>query len=333
MSPRIGGAAVERGLHLARAVERFRTMCLIRAFEEAMLERRRAREVVGPVHPCIGQEAVATGVCEPLGERDLLVTNYRGHGHAIARGVNLRRFAAELFGRRDGVCGGVAAGHFCDPQTRILAASGIVAGGIPLGAGAAMSAQIRGTGAVVVCILGDGAMGAGVVHEVLNIAAAQRLPLVLVCEHNLYQSGTRTEEVVPDLDLTRVAAGHRVPAASVDGNAVDDVATATAGAVARARAGEGPAFLEMRTYLTRFHIQLDVPSNERRPREELAQWLARDPLRAARDRAVLAGAEPGVLDAIPGVVQAEVDGAIEWARASAAPGPADLWRDPAGGAR
>jgi pyruvate dehydrogenase E1 component alpha subunit len=328
MSARTGDAAAASEARLAIVVERLRVMLLIRAFEEAMLTLRRAREIIGPVHPYIGQEAVAAGVCEALDERDMLVSNYRGHGHAIARGASLRRLTAELFGRRDGLCGGVAAGHFCDPGTGILMASGIVAGGVPLGAGAAMSAQIRGTGGVVACFLGDGAMGAGVVHEVLNIAAVQRLPLVFVCEHNSYQSATRTEDVVPDLDLTRIAAGHRIPATSVDGNDIDDVAAAAAAAVGRGRSGEGPTFLQMHTYLTKFHIQFDVPSNERRPEAEVAQWLARDPLRRARDLAGAAGAAPAVLAALPAAAAAEVEAAIAWARAAAAPGPGDMWRDP-----
>src|SRR5205814_2446040 len=124
-----------------------------------------------------------TGVCAALAERDMMVTNYRGHGHALARGVDLDRFTAELFGRSGGLCGGKACGHFSDRATGILAASGIVAGGVPLAAGAAMGAQLDGD-AVVVCFLGDGALGAGVVHEVLTIAAVQALPLLLVCEHN-----------------------------------------------------------------------------------------------------------------------------------------------------
>lgn len=299
-------------------------MQLIRAYEERMLELRAAREVIGPVHPYIGEEAVAAGVGQVLVETDLIVTNYRSHGHALAKGASLERLTAELFGRGTGVCGGVAAGHFCDPTSGILLASGIVGGGIPVGAGAAMSAQVQQSGQVVLCFLGDGAMGAGVVHEVLNVASSQRLPLVFVCENNLYQSATRTELVQPDVDLRRVAAGHLMPAHDVDGNDVEQVIVSVTDAVDRARGGEGPTFLQTNTYLTRFHIQFDVPSTEGRPADELARWLERDPIETGARWAMRLGADPAELAGIAADVGREIDEAVEWAR-SCEPAEAELW--------
>lgn len=307
-----------------RSRDFLRTMLFLRHYEKRALELRARRRIIGPVHPYIGQEAIATGVCAALDDRDMIVTNFRGHGHALARGVDPRRLTAELFGRRTGLCGGRAAGHFCDRDRGVLSASGIVAGGVPLAAGAAMGAQLAGAGAVVVCFLGDGALGAGVVHEVLNIAVVQALPLVLVCEHNRYQSAIRTEDVVPELDLTRIAAGHRMQAYDVDGNDVHAVAEAAEAAVRRARCGE-PTFLQMDTYLTTFHIQFDHPSREHRPPAELAEWLAHDPIDLLWRRMLAAGVDADVRDRLHDQVRQTVDDAVEWAEASPLPEPADLF--------
>lgn len=307
-----------------RSQDFLRMMLFLRHYEERALELRAERRIVGPVHPYIGQEAIATGVCAALDDRDMIVTNYRGHGHALARGVDPLRLTAELFGRRTGLCGGRAAGHFSDSDRGVLAASGIVAGGVPLAAGAAMGAQLTGAGAVVVCFLGDGALGAGVVHEVLNIAAVQALPLVLVCEHNRYQSATRTEDVVPDLDLVRIAAGHRMSAYAVDGNDVHAVADAADAAVRRARGGK-PTFLQMDTYLTTFHIQFDQPSREHRPPAELAEWLAHDPIDLLWRRMLAAGVDADLRARLHEQARHTVDDAVAWAHAAPLPEPADLF--------
>ncbi|GIF42904.1 thiamine pyrophosphate-dependent dehydrogenase E1 component subunit alpha [Actinoplanes xinjiangensis] len=301
----------------------FAGMALIREFEDRLLELRKAGEVVGPVHPYIGQEAIAVGVCAALGDGDSVVSHYRGHGHALARGVDLNGLTAELFGRANGVCGGKAAALIGDPRRNLLMSSGIVGAGIPVAAGAAMTAQVRGDSSVAVAFFGDGALGSGVVHETLNLASVQRLPLVLVCEHNGYQAGNRTEDIYPEVSVLRIAEAHRVRAVAVDGNDVLAVAAAARSAVAAARAGEGPTFIEARTYLTKFHLQFERPSPEVRPPDELAAWLQRDPLTVALTRAaeldIHLSAEPLRAEA-----RARVEQAVQAARSAPWPAAAEV---------
>ncbi|MBQ1047587.1 thiamine pyrophosphate-dependent dehydrogenase E1 component subunit alpha [Micromonospora sp. C51] len=303
-------------------VAMFTSMVLIRVFEERMMELRTGGEVIGPVHPYVGQEAIAVGVCAALTQADSLVSHYRGHGHAIARGVDLDALTAELFGRAAGLCGGKAAALISDSRTNLLMSSGIVGAGVPVAAGAAMAAQVRGEPAVSVAFIGDGALGSGAVHETLTIAAVQRLPLVIVCEHNGYQAGNRTEEVYPEVSLLRLAEAHRVRAVGVDGNDVAAVATAARDAVHLTRGGEGPTFIEARTYLTRFHLQFERPSPEVRPSEEMAAWRARDPIDTARQspplRDRLSDAD---VEAIWERARERVERAVETARSSPWPAP------------
>ncbi|MEU9094407.1 thiamine pyrophosphate-dependent dehydrogenase E1 component subunit alpha [Streptomyces sp. NPDC087901] len=297
----------------------YETMSLIRVYEHRMMELRTAREVVGPVHPYVGQEAVAVGVCDALEPRDQLVSHYRGHGHALARGTSPVALTAELFGRSTGLCGGKAAALISDPANNILVSSGLVGAGVPIAAGAAMTEQVRGTGGVAVVFFGDGALGSGVVHETLNMAVVQRLPLIMVCEHNGYQGGTRTEEVYPDASLLRVAQGHRMRAVSVDGNDVTAVYRAASEAVSAARAGAGPSFIEARTYLTEFHLQFDRPSTEKRPEEELRHWRSRDPLTLLARRLLDDGVAQEELDRAQARSRAVVTDAVE--RSRTAPWP------------
>ncbi|WP_051777823.1 thiamine pyrophosphate-dependent dehydrogenase E1 component subunit alpha [Kitasatospora phosalacinea] len=299
-------------------------MALIREYEERVMELRTAGEVVGPVHPYIGQEAIAVGVCAALRAGDSIVSHYRGHGHALARGVSMDALTAELLGRKSGLCGGRAAALVSDPAVNLLLSSGIIGAGIPIAAGAAMTSQVRGSGDVAVVFLGDGGLGSGVVHETLLMATAQRLPLILVCEHNSYQGGTRSEEVYPDLDLTRIPLGHRMRTVSVDGNDVTAVHEAAAEAVAAARSGAGPTFVEARTYLTRFHLQFDKPSTERRPAAELAHWLDRDPLQLAHRRLLAAGTADEDLAAVARAAAERVAAAVAFARSAPWPAPSDV---------
>lgn len=307
----------------------YRTMILIRVYEERVLKARTDHEVIGPVHPYIGQEAVAVGVCAALEPRDHLVSHYRGHGHALARGVDLNRLTAELFGRADGLCGGKAAALISDPATHLLMSSGIVGAGIPVAAGAAMTCQVAGDGAVAAVFFGEGALGAGVVHETLTMAVVQRLPLILVCENNGYQGAIRTEDVYPDTSVSRIAEAHRMRVHRVDGNDTHAMYAATAEAVAAARAGLGPSFIEASTYLTRFHLQFDKPSGERRPADELSAWLARDPVDALRDRLLAEAVPRSALAGLRADAERRVDAAITFARTSPWPAPeralTNLW--------
>jgi pyruvate dehydrogenase E1 component alpha subunit len=254
-------------------------MILIREFDERAIQLRIDGRIYGVVHPYVGEEAVAVGVCAVLDSGDRVTSTHRGHGHCIARGADPKRMMAELFGRVDGYCQGRGGSmHIADFSIGMLGANGIVGGGLPLAAGAALAAQLEGAGRVVVCFFGDGATGAGVFHETLNISALWRLPVVFVCENNLYASGRRIEvnRAVPD--VAPQAAAYGLPGVTADGNDVLAVFVAARRAVEQARRGEGPTLLECKTYRWRFHSMRQTPPPERRPADELAAWRARDPI-------------------------------------------------------
>jgi TPP-dependent pyruvate/acetoin dehydrogenase alpha subunit len=297
--------------------DKHESMLLIRAFEEAAIELRHAREIVGPVHPYIGQEAIAAGVCLELAGGDRVVSHYRGHGHAISLGCSLRQLCAELLGREAGVCRGWAAGLVTDLNQGLLLSSGVVGAGAPIAAGAAVGAQLEGRGRVVAVFMGDGAFGAGVVHETLNLAVVQRLPIVFICENNGYQGPTRTEEVSSTTKFWKIAAAHGMAAIPVDGNDVEAMSEAARHGIERARTGSGPTFLDAQTYLTRFHLTFDKPSNERRPKAEMEAWIERDPLGRSRRRLQEEGLDERTMLGMEQGVRQSVDEAFEWARQQA----------------
>ncbi len=300
----------------------YRQIVLIRAFEDTMLALHRQGLIGGVVHPYVGQEAIAVGVAGELGPADHLVSTYRCHGFAIALGTDVNRLMAELMGRRAGLCRGRAGSILiADRSIGLLASIGIVASGVPIAAGAALTAQVRGTGGIAVAVLGDGAMGAGVVYETLNVAAAQRLPLILVCENNHYQDHTRTDEVMRAGSMAEVAAGHAVPAVTIDGNDVARVRSAVQDAAARARAGGGPSFIEAMTYLSYFHLQFHGPPPEYRPEAERRHWAARDPVGRIEQALRAAGTTEDVLAEARSAAGRVVSAAVEFATASEPPGP------------
>jgi TPP-dependent pyruvate/acetoin dehydrogenase alpha subunit len=296
---------------MAEPAERlYRTMAAIRAFETSSERLLKRGELTGNVHLSIGQEAVAAGVCDVLRRDDHITTTHRGHGHCLAKGGDPERMYAELLGRSTGYCGGKAGSmHIADPATGNLGATAIVGGGIAIAAGAALSAQVRGTDQVAVAFFGEGAVAEGSFHEALNLAAVWGLPLVLVCENNQYAELTPVR-VHLRAPVHRLAGPHGVSGVLVDGNDALAVRDAAATAVARARAGDGPALLECTTYRWSGHY---VGDPERyRSKEEVADWRARDPI--ARLAAVV-GAERAA--AIHAEVEAELTAAAE--RALAAP--------------
>jgi TPP-dependent pyruvate/acetoin dehydrogenase alpha subunit len=296
---------------MAEPAERlYRTMAAIRAFETSSERLLKRGELTGNVHLSIGQEAVAAGVCDVLRRDDHITTTHRGHGHCLAKGGDPERMYAELLGRSTGYCGGKAGSmHIADPATGNLGATAIVGGGIAIAAGAALSAQVRGTDQVAVAFFGEGAVAEGSFHEALNLAAVWGLPLVLVCENNQYAELTPVR-VHLRAPVHRLAEPHGVSGVLVDGNDALAVRDAAATAVARARAGDGPALLECTTYRWSGHY---VGDPERyRSKEEVADWRARDPI--ARLAAVV-GAERAA--AIHAEVEAELTAAAE--RALAAP--------------
>jgi TPP-dependent pyruvate/acetoin dehydrogenase alpha subunit len=306
-----------------------RTMILIREFDERAIALRVAGKIYGAVHPYVGQEAVAVGVCANLTGRDRVTSTHRGHGHCIAKGADIRRMMAELFGRVDGYCRGKGGSmHIADFSVGMLGANGIVGGGLPIACGAALAAQLEGQGNVTVCFFGDGAAAEGEFHEALNIASVWRLPIVFVCENNQYAANNAVAVQHPRVDIAAHAAAYAMPGVIVDGNDVLAVEAATREAVARARRGEGPSLLECKTYRWHFHAMRATPPPDTRPADEIAAWKARDPI--ARLESHLVGC--GLLSAeeIAGMrrsVTADLDAAVAFAEQSPFPDPKDLLVD------
>jgi len=255
----------------------YETMLLIRRFEERAAELRQAGFIPGFLHPYIGQEAVAVGVCSALIPEDVITSTHRGHGHMLARGADPARMYAELYARRDGynrAKGGSL--HMIDTDLGFLGANGIVGGGIPLATGAALELKLRGSRGVAVSFFGDGATNEGAFHESLNLASLWKLPCLYVCENNLYGEFTRQERHQPIRDVARRAESCAMPGVVVDGNDVLAVRRTAGEALERARAGEGPTLLECKTYRQRGHYEGDMGAY--RSPEEVAEWLARDPI-------------------------------------------------------
>lgn len=302
-------------------------MMLIRRFEEMAARLRATGLIPGFLHPYIGQEAVAVGVCDALGPDDVLTSTHRGHGHMLARGADPARMYAELFARTTGYNRGKGGSlHMIDVDLGFLGANGIVGGGIPLAAGAALQFVREGRQAVAVTFFGDGASNQGSFHETLNLAALWRLPVLFVCENNLYGEFTRQDRHQPIRDVADRAAAYAMPGVVVDGNDVLAVRQATATAAARARAGEGPTLIEAKTYRHRGHFEGDMARY--RPKEEVEQWLARDPITLWTDAL---GQRYGVTaDEVEGVRQAveeRLRAAADWAGEQPHPTPSQAEED------
>jgi TPP-dependent pyruvate/acetoin dehydrogenase alpha subunit len=278
-------------LSAAERVELYRTMVAIREFEEQVQRSYLEGLVHGTTHLCNGHEAVSAGVAKALRPDDYVSYTYRGHGHCLARGMDAEAAFAELFGREDGVCGGVGGSmHLTDIDKGLIGAFGIVGGGLPVAVGAGLSAQLADKEQVSVCFFGDGATNIGAFHESMNIAQVWKLPVIFVCENNLYGEFTRIDHTTPYEDLVIRARGYAMEAEMVDGNDVEAVYAAAARAVNRARGGGGPTFIECKTYRHRGHSRTD-PAKYRAP-EEVEAWLKRDPLILHRRQLT----EDGLLD-------------------------------------
>jgi pyruvate dehydrogenase E1 component alpha subunit len=304
-------------------------MMMIREFDERAIKLRTAGKIYGAVHPYVGQEAVAVGVCTTLTTKDRVTSTHRGHGHCIAKGADVRRMMAELFGRVDGYSKGKGGSmHIADFAVGMLGANGIVGGGLPIACGAALAAQIEGQGHVTACFFGDGAAAEGEFHEALNIAGLWKLPIVFVCENNQYAANNAVGVQHPHPDIATHAAAYAMPGVIVDGNDVLEVHARTAEAVARARRGEGPSLLECKTYRWHFHAMRNAPPPETRPEGEIAAWKARDPIarleRHLQDKGVITAAE---VPALRERVLADLEDAIAFADASPFPDPKDLLAD------
>ena len=255
-----------------------RTMQLIRRFEERASRDYLDDKIYGVVHCYIGEEAVAVGVCSALREDDQIISTHRGHGHCIAKGADINRMMAELYGRETGYCKGKGGSmHIADFDIGMLGANGIVAGGIPIITGAAFAAQLRGAGSVAVCFFGDGASNAGSFHESINIAASWNLPIIYVCENNLWAVNTPSQASMPIDDIATRASAYGIPGIVVDGNDVLAVREVATEAVDRARNGEGPSLIECKTYRHRRHTER-ATQPDARPHSEVSEWMEKDPI-------------------------------------------------------
>jgi TPP-dependent pyruvate/acetoin dehydrogenase alpha subunit len=304
----------------AAPAELFARMALIRAFETRVAELYRDGEIPGFVHTSLGQEAVAAGVGAALERDDYLTTTHRGHGHVLAKGADVDGMMAELFAKETGLCGGKGGSmHVADPSVGILGANAIVGAGIPLAVGAALSSVRLGQGRVAVSFFGEGAVNQGAFHEAVNLAAIWNLPVLFVCENNIYAEFTDSRSMtrVPSV-ARRAEAGYGIAAVTVDGNDVEAVHAAARDAADRCRRGEGPVLLEAETY--RWHGHYEGDGQPYKPGAEAEGWRARDPLLVAGARLVQRGdATQDELDAVQERARSRIDAAVTAARAAQAP--------------
>jgi TPP-dependent pyruvate/acetoin dehydrogenase alpha subunit len=275
----------------------------------------------GYIHSYLGQEACAVGICASLDDRDYIMSNHRGRGHYLAKGMALKPMVAEMFGKETGICGGRGGEmHAADPSLGILGGNGIVGAGLPIAAGAAYSAQIEGKGRVSVVFFGEGASNNGSFGESMNLAAAWKLPLIFVCENNLYAEMTPFAETVGQEDVAKRAEGYGMPGEIIDGNDVLAVREAASRAVARARDGEGPTLLELKTYRWGGHFQGDP--RKYRTREEENEWMGKCPVARFRKALIIDhGVDDVDLAAIEDRISAEVEEAIQLALDAKEPRP------------
>jgi TPP-dependent pyruvate/acetoin dehydrogenase alpha subunit len=307
--------------------ELYATMALIRTFETSVSELYRDGEIPGFVHTSLGQEAVAAGVGAALEPDDYLATTHRGHGHCLAKGVDVDGMMAELFARADGLCHGKGGSmHVADPSRGVLGANAIVGASMPLAVGAGLSSKLRGQGRVSVAFFGEGAVNQGAFHESLNLAAIWDLPVLFVCENNLYAEFTESRRMTRVARVADRVAAYGVEASLVDGNDVETVHAAALDAVERCRAGAGPAFLEAETY--RWHGHYEGDAQPYKPEEESASWREQDPL-VVHGRRLVEGdaATEEALDEIRTEARDRVDAAISRARALPAPEPEEAFAD------
>ena len=307
----------------------YRRMVMIRLFEEQVNDLYTRALMPGLAHLYIGEEAVAVGVCEALKTDDYITSTHRGHGHCLAKGAALDRMFAELLGKEAGYCKGKGGSmHIADPDTGNLGANAIVGGSAGIATGAAFSAKRLGTGQVAVCFFGDGALGQGLLYEVMNMSALWKLPVIYVCENNLYNEYTHNSETIAGDILTR-AAGFGVEGKSVDGQDVKAVYAAAKEIVERVRSGAGPAFLVCQTYRFLGHHVGDISREYYRPKQEEQLWKTeRDPITLLSDWLVKEKlADRSQLDAIQKEVKAEVDQAVQFAVAAPYPAPDKVDQD------
>jgi pyruvate dehydrogenase E1 component alpha subunit len=322
---------LQGALDLDARLDLYRSQLGMRLFETRAYDLFLENLVKGTSHLSLGQEAIAAGFAAAMKETDWTFATYRGHAHTLARGVPMTAVMAELLGRANGLMAGKGGSmHLTSVEHGVMGSYAIIGAHLPIACGAAWSAQYRGTDQVAVCFFGDGTVNIGAFHEALNLAAIWKLPVVFVCENNLWMEYTRTSEVTavehPAADR---AVAYGLESIIVDGNDVEAVYDVAVTAVARARAGEGPSLIEAKTYRHGGHSRADP--GKYRPDAEVAEWLAKDPIPRYRAHLLEQGATEEQLVAIEAEVGAEVDLATQEAKAGGVPGEdllmKDVWAD------
>ena len=306
----------------------FRTMLTIRRFEERAIQEYQKGNLYGFIHSYIGQEAIAAGVCAHLRIDDRIVSNHRGHGHCIAKGADMKRMMAEIFGKKTGYCKGKGGSmHIADFKIGMLGANGIVGAGLPIATGSAMAAQLEGGDRISVVFFGDGAVGEGTFHESLNIASIWKLPIVFVCENNMYGVNTPTSYSMAAENVADRADAYSIPGAVADGNNLFAVYETAEKAVNRARKGEGPSLIEFKTYRWRAHFEGGgIP--DLRPGDELEDWKKKCPVAFMEQQLLQMGImDSEQLKALDAEIMAKVQDAVEFAMQSPDPDPEDALED------
>jgi TPP-dependent pyruvate/acetoin dehydrogenase alpha subunit len=309
-----------------RLPEAYRQMNVIRKFEEAIRSLYMQGRIRGSFHPCVGQEATAVGACMALRTEDVITCTYRGHGHAIAKGLSVRAAMAEMLGKATGCSQGKGGSmHFTDPKVGLLGANAIVAAGIPHAAGAALAAQMQDKDYVALTFFGEGAVNQGVFHESLNLIAVWKLPVILVCENNLYSEMTPSHETTSPVESYRRAAAYGIHAFQVDGNDVEAMYTAVEDAMARARSGGGPTYIEALTYRLWGHMMGDPEVY--RTKEEVAQAWQNEPIGRLGRRLLSLGHTQVDLTCLEAEADGVIADALQFAEASPTPSPEQALTD------
>ncbi|MFB4167228.1 pyruvate dehydrogenase (acetyl-transferring) E1 component subunit alpha [Virgibacillus sp. JSM 102003] len=261
-----------------KLVDLYKQMWTIRFFEEKVDEFFAKGEIHGTTHLCVGQEASASGACAVLQDQDKITSTHRGHGHCIAKGADVNKMMAELFGRENGYCKGKGGSmHIADVEQGNLGANGIVGGGIPLAVGSALTAHMKKQDYVTLCFFGDGATNEGSFHEALNLASIWNLPIVFICENNQYGMSGPVKDMVNVKDISERAQSYGFPGVTVDGNDIVEMMNTTHEAVENARSGNGPTLIEAKTYRWKGHSKSDA--KKYRTREEEKEWKDKDPIK------------------------------------------------------
>ncbi|HEY93950.1 MAG TPA: thiamine pyrophosphate-dependent dehydrogenase E1 component subunit alpha [Dehalococcoidia bacterium] len=306
----------------------YRTMLTIRRFEERVSAEYAKGNALGYVHLYIGEEAVATGVCNNLRIDDRIVSHHRGHGHSIAKGADIKRMMAEVFGKKTGYCKGKGGSmHIADFGIGMLGANGIVGAGLPIAVGAALAAQLEKKDKIAAVFFGDGASQEGEFHESLSLASVWHLPMLFVCENNLYAAGTPARFALPLQDIYKKAEGYNMLGVVVDGNDVVAVNEAAGELVTRAREGGGPALLECKTYRWHEHFE-STTFPDMRPKEELESWKKKCPVARTAKQLLEEGilTEQELTD-IDSEILKKIDEAVKFAEESPFPDPEDALED------